>query len=308
MEPKVEYSHLPSEETSLDGLPEDMEKAGFLGGRPKKLSREILSSPWLSLGALSTIVPWVLVVALSIALLRVTFAPKHLGGDDEWAQYTPVPKEAFEYHDVVFHRDFGPEARFFSEYSGWPNDETDRRWKALYEHGFSYIDSNSHDKLLNKTLRTPMPGKEDSYMVVLDVFHQLHCLNTIRRYFYPKRYNLTFFNDDGTVSYEKWIHVDHCIDTIRQSLMCNADTSANGYDWFPSIHYLRIHLNSVHRCRNWDMVRDWAKEHYVPYNGRMAHVNEETGRLEDFGTEADLDPTKVTIINPPDFRYTKDDM
>jgi hypothetical protein len=91
MEPKVEYSHLPSEETSLDGLPEDMEKAGFLGGRPKKLGRDILKLPWYNLGAISTIVPWVLVVALSIALLRDTFAPKHPGGDDGWAQYSKLP-------------------------------------------------------------------------------------------------------------------------------------------------------------------------------------------------------------------------
>jgi hypothetical protein len=89
--------------------------------------------------------------------------------------------------------------------------------------------------------------------VGLDVFHELHCLvccivlvaspriispiltsmcqNIIHKYFYPQRYSTGLFEDDGgTVSYKKWVHLDHCIDTLRQLLVSNANVSSQGYD------------------------------------------------------------------------------
>lgn len=38
------------------------------------------------------------------------------------------------------------------------------------------VDSASHDRLLNKTVHFPVRGYESTYVVGLDVFHQLHCL------------------------------------------------------------------------------------------------------------------------------------
>lgn len=45
---------------------------------------------------------------------------------------TALATEAIAYHDVVFDRDFGHSAKYFSEYAGWPNDDLDARWEALY--------------------------------------------------------------------------------------------------------------------------------------------------------------------------------
>jgi hypothetical protein len=51
----------------------------------------------------------------------------------------PIPTEAIEYHDVVFDRDFGTNARWYSDYSGrWPDDEIDDRWDALYNRESSF--------------------------------------------------------------------------------------------------------------------------------------------------------------------------
>lgn len=41
---------------------------------------------------------------------------------------------------------------------------------------FTYIDEETASLLPNVTSRVAEPGLEDQYMVVLDVFHQLHCL------------------------------------------------------------------------------------------------------------------------------------
>jgi Mycotoxin biosynthesis protein UstYa len=129
----------------------------------------------------------------------------------------------------------------------------------------------------------------------------------IRKYFYPQRYNMSLFEEDGeTVSYKKWIHLDHCIDTLRQSLMCNADVAAQGFDWFQELHYIRVRIDTVHRCRNFDRIRDWAWERAVPWNSHMAHVDEKTGRVIDYGFVPD--PEFVHEFTPENFHHTKDDM
>lgn len=48
---------------------------------------------------------------------------------------------------------------------------------------------------------------------------------------------MTFLKDDSnTVNYHHWIHMTtHCINTIRQSLMCHAEMSAMGFDWVPEL-------------------------------------------------------------------------
>ena len=46
-----------------------------------------------------------------------------------------------------------------------------------------------------------VPGSDDQYIIELDVFHQIHCLNTIRKTLYPERYFHTFddyFLEDGS--------------------------------------------------------------------------------------------------------------
>lgn len=115
-----------------------------------------------------------------------------------------------------------------------------------------------------------------------------------------------YLDDEETVSYDQWLHLDHCIDQIRQSLMCNADTSAQGFDWFPEEKYLRIRLDSVHRCRNWDLIHEWADEHVAPWNGNIAHVDETTGRVVDYGKDPNDDNTNLWV--PAGFQYTRHDM
>lgn len=119
---------------------------------------------------------------------------------------------------------------------------------------------------------------------------------------------MTFLAPDGHhVDYEKWIHMDHCINSIRQSLMCNADVSTVGYDWFPEINLLRTRLDSVHRCRNWDAIHDWALDHQAPYNGHNSHVDEETGEIVDFGFKPTVDE-RVHFFEPEDWEYTIEEM
>ena len=103
--------------------------------------------------------------------------------------------------------------------AGIPTNETDALWEDLYlsksiffdpffgrltNHasfivGVSQIPYSSARQLPNAT--ELIPGTEDQYIVELDVFHQLHCLNALRKSFYPERYWHSFKDywvDDGS--------------------------------------------------------------------------------------------------------------
>jgi Mycotoxin biosynthesis protein UstYa len=54
--------------------------------------------------------------------------------------------------------------------------------------GINRIDGAMAAQLPNRTTR--IPGDDDGYVVGLDVLHQLHCLNILRKSLYPDRYNL----------------------------------------------------------------------------------------------------------------------
>ena len=65
----------------------------------------------------------------------------------------------------------------------WSLTTTDR--------GLSQISKEEAARLRIST--TPIPGHEDLYIIQLDVFHQLHCLNSIRMAMWPDHFNLTFY-------------------------------------------------------------------------------------------------------------------
>lgn len=56
-------------------------------------------------------------------------------------------------------------------------------------------------------------------------------------------------------------HIDHCLDSIRQSLMCHSDISPIVWQWTEPQHSVKIHGGIVHTCRNFEKIHQWAREH-----------------------------------------------
>lgn len=95
----------------------------------------------------------------------------------------------------------------------------------------------------------------DYYITGLDVYHQLHCLNNIRKM--VAAYNTT----DGPLDKLQTMHKFHCIDSIRQSLMCNADLSLIHFYWAPHPGKHFPNATTTHICRKWSKIEEWAREH-----------------------------------------------
>jgi len=170
--------------------------------------------------------------------------------------YSPA-LEAVENQVKVFHIGFGD----YSPFQVPSSPELDRAWNDLYNFGISKIPKDQAAKLPNKT--HAIPGDEGYYIAELDVFHNLHCLNMVRKALDPGYYpdwDISRFKNASE-------HVIHCVDWIRQSIMCNADTSVIVWQWDDRFNSSIVKGNVAHTCRNFEKIQDWAKQRMLkkPY-------------------------------------------
>ncbi|SCO87576.1 uncharacterized protein FRV6_11703 [Fusarium oxysporum] len=110
--------------------------------------------------------------------------------------------------------------------------EVDAAWEALgvdYRSGvISYKDGLSSGLDDSFVQRAPQHG--GGFIINVEGMHHLHCLNLLRKflwykYEYYKDLGGHAFKNDGEVFR---MHVTHCLDTVRQVLMCNVDTGGLG--------------------------------------------------------------------------------
>ncbi|KAF5327262.1 hypothetical protein D9619_003931 [Psilocybe cf. subviscida] len=58
-------------------------------------------------------------------------------------------------------------------------------------------------------------------------------------------------------------HVNHCVDSIRQSLMCSADISTIVWQWDEGTQNTTLRGNVAHKCRNFNLIREWAHKNMI---------------------------------------------
>ncbi|KAI1119425.1 hypothetical protein F5Y14DRAFT_395250 [Nemania sp. NC0429] len=201
-----------------------------------------------------------LVAVVSLVLVTTRLFTNRVVVDPSLQLYSPV-NHLVDYIPVQFNRSRGEDK---TPFQGWPNDEIDRTWSESYQAGMlTTIDGSMAELLPEGTERLPTVGREDEYAVTLDVFHQMHCLDIVRMSLYRDRYDKHFYKPDGSVDYCKWLHVDHCLDQVRQALLCNADVSVVYFQWSDVVEGLRPRVDNKHTCRDYSKILDWAKSRSV---------------------------------------------
>jgi hypothetical protein len=55
-------------------------------------------------------------------------------------------------------------------------------------------------------------------------------------------------------------HIAHCIDAIRQSVMCASDITPYTWQWSEEKKHAVNSVKYPHVCRNFDKVREWATD------------------------------------------------
>jgi hypothetical protein len=134
----------------------------------------------------------------------------------------------------------------------------------------------------NVTERVAKGKFKGQWAVGLAVSHQLHCLDSLRMSLYPNRYpNASMWARDGSLVAMKWTHygrnkyslvlsvssmltiLDHCLDSLRQAIMCHSDISLFVHRWNEDSQFFRARFNTARTCRNFDNIQDWASERYI---------------------------------------------
>ncbi|KAJ5465847.1 hypothetical protein N7530_009634 [Penicillium desertorum] len=134
-------------------------------------------------------------------------------------------------------------------YKGPPRPELDKAWQDLLFHANIRVSGEE----LAKSGVESIPLEDGSgYYGILDVFHQLHCLKYVRHFVFQDYYNDTM----------PWTptHVDHCIDSIRQNLICNADLSLMTFHWVDDDMAPKPSFRRTHECVNWEKIQEWASK------------------------------------------------
>lgn len=62
------------------------------------------------------------------------------------------------------------------------------------------------------------------------------------------------------------MNLAHCLDILRQRLMCDADIGVFGSYWVQNATRPRpfVDFNTKHVCRNFDPIRAWGEERQIP--------------------------------------------
>lgn len=123
------------------------------------------------------------------------------------------------------------------------------------EAAVSQIDAEMAAKLPNAT--TPFNDDPSHYIVTIDVFHQLHCLNMMRKLVYPGKYpmDLTSGSDKSN---DTIVHFEHCYEQLRQSLQCHSDVSTIFWEWSERRNRYLGNAHTTHTCRDFEKIRQWG--------------------------------------------------
>jgi hypothetical protein len=155
-----------------------------------------------------------------------------------------------------------------------PSPEVDEAWDTLVRVETLVVSSDAVTRLGKDASKTARYAEDmgygpDAHIAQIDVIHQLHCLDTLRRevhyeYYYEDRYGPRFGpNSTGGPPVGHQIHVSHCIYLLLQNLMCHANLDVITYNWIDKELLPFPDFSINHKCRNFDAVMDWHKENSV---------------------------------------------
>lgn len=70
-------------------------------------------------------------------------------------------------------------------------------------------------------------------------------------------------------------HISHCVDSLRQALMCSVDITPIPWMWSPLKQETVPVATIQHTCRNFETIRQWAKENHIKNFDSKVFVEDE---------------------------------
>ncbi|KAH8668671.1 hypothetical protein BX600DRAFT_510744 [Xylariales sp. PMI_506] len=185
--------------------------------------------------------------------------------------HTPSPiikAGVIDKYDTVY---FNGTINFKEKWAGPPNDDRDKMWHSMvYDVWIPITDEDvtNMGKDPKSVTRVPPQYRKDygdGAIVVMEFAHQMHCLDLVRKYTY---YDYYMEKQDeeafGNPPHVLRVHIDHCIDMLRQFVMCNADPGLVTYFWVDGRPTPYPDFSMQKQCKNPYALLEWAREKRIP--------------------------------------------
>ncbi|KAK0613277.1 hypothetical protein B0T14DRAFT_569346 [Immersiella caudata] len=204
----------------------------------------------------SVVLQWLLYAGLFITYCAGVFYLGH-----KWRECSPCFSEKMLSAPIIWEdRTFlsSIHSDVFDPYSRESNPEgVDDAWDSIQEARIARISSAEKQELPGGRATGRLFGAEGGYAVLLDVFHQLHCLNSIRLSYYQ---NHTQAHEGAAKGFETpGGHIDHCFSYLAQTLMCHGDVGVMTTTWREKAQVFTADFNVTKQCRNFEAIQKWAK-------------------------------------------------
>ncbi|KAF3763880.1 hypothetical protein M406DRAFT_357276 [Cryphonectria parasitica EP155] len=173
-------------------------------------------------------------------------------------QWLPDAEQGVEYEVQRFKGTFGWE----NEYTGI-GPETDAAWDKITDGpaGGAIGITKEQWEAVNQFHDYPVLLEKDhgtgQYLASLDVFHQLHCVDLLRKATHREYYDKHEGSFAGAPESIVQGHLSHCVEMLRQTLMCHGDISLLTYNWVEGRSMPHPNFNTIHTCKKWDTLTKW---------------------------------------------------
>ncbi|KAF7880372.1 uncharacterized protein EAF02_007218 [Botrytis sinoallii] len=210
------------------------------------------------------ILPWVLHLALlstSLGLLiKTLLIQRSLPAIcvEDRLQWTITMDSVPDTHH--FERLVGNFNRSSSPYKGPPSPAVDAAWAELTDYGAISISEETFGKLNASKNAVRVPAEYGGgRLAFVEAIHQLHCLESLWRHTYPAYYKEAARKIE--INDQEWHdHMDHCVDMLRQKLMCDADVHLVTYNWLKGHDAPHPNFNTARQCRSFEAVKQYVMD------------------------------------------------
>ncbi|KXT08928.1 hypothetical protein AC579_9355 [Pseudocercospora musae] len=198
-------------------------------------------------------------------LVVVKLFPDYQHTDEE------ITAEAVKYELTMLDDEFFAKRPENLRFMGNPRPEFDQAWSDFLGKGRGGLHSN---RWFNLRVPKDAAKKAGFQSIELDdgsgdlwastaFFHNLHCIKYLRQAQFPEAYPKTWEImkplPDGSIS----LHADHCLENLRQAIMCGGDMALYHYYWnasSPTPSKASASSKTPHICVNWEHLISWMRQ------------------------------------------------
>ncbi|KAI7773294.1 hypothetical protein LA080_011343 [Diaporthe eres] len=159
-------------------------------------------------------------------------------------------------------------------YVGATSKDIDRAWQEMLWGRYFSISESEAKSLWGDDYKDYWDHHRSGYTGGFDMFHQLHCLNQIREALHRDVYPalpihgpthtgiLSSPTIQPNLRLMKSQNVEHCIDHLRQSIMCWGSTAVIPLKYFEGYHSEYVKTDAIHTCRKFEPIRQYVSDRF----------------------------------------------